>query len=399
MLLSDTKIRAAKPRPKIYRMGDGDGLCLEVRPNGAKLWRFRYRFAGRAQMLSLGKYPDVTLRRARELRAQCRQWLADGLDPAAMRRTEKDRRAGPRTFEDVGREWFEKFSPTWSENTIKARLKRLEKNLYPLLGSRPIDEITPPDVLAALRVIEARGSLDMCVRVRQYVGQIMRYGIACGYCTHDAAADLKGAIPQPEVTHYPTLTSEAEIGRLMRRIAAFTGATSTVYAMRLAPYVFLRPTELRTLTWADIAWDAAEIRIPRERMKGGRIPHIVPMARQVAAILSDLHPLTSWSPLLFPGRSMDRPISENTMRRGIHRMGYSVGELTPHGFRGMASTLLNEHKAAHPWDEDVIERQLAHVEENKVRDAYNHARYLPLRRDMMQWYADYLDTLRDSGDG
>lgn len=390
MLLSDTRLRNAKPAPKLYRLSDGDGLSLEVRPNGAKLWRFRYRFAGRAQMLSLGKYPDVTLARARELRTQCRAWLADGHDPAAMRREQKARRTGPRTFEDVGREWFEKFAPTWAANTIRARRLRLDKHVYPALGRMPIDQVEPPDVLAILRQIEAAGSLDLCTRVRQYIGQIMRYGVACGYCTRDAAADLRGAIPAPVHIHYASVTSPQDVALLLQRIQAATGAVSTVYALRIAPYVFLRPTELRAARWDEIHIDTAEWRIPAERMKQRR-PHVVPLATQVQDLIAALHPLTNWSPYLFPGRAMHKPLSDNALRRAIHRLGYQPGQMTPHGLRSMASTILNEHS----WDRDVIERQLAHIEGNSVRAAYNYAQYLPERRRMMQWYADHLDALRD----
>lgn len=391
MKLSDSKLRAATGKTKPYRLADGEGLHLEVKPTGAKLWRFRYRRDGKENVLSLGAYPSITLKEAREARAQYRAWLARGLDPAEERvRTEKEK--NPLTFKQVAEEWYAAFSPTWSENTRRTRKPRIEKNLYPHLGDRPIASIEPPHVLATLKKIADRGSLDMAQRVKRYVGQIMRYGIANGYCDRDPTADLKGALPQRPVQHFGSITDPDEIGGLLRAIDQFTGSPFVLYALKLSPYVFLRPTELREAEWTEIDFRDGEWRIPKERMKKGR-PHIVPLSRQVAALLQELWKVSGdgYSRFLFPSpRTKDRPFSNMTINATFRRLGYAAGEMTAHGFRSMASTRL--HEAG--WNSDAIEAQLAHTQGNSVKAAYNYAQHLPERRRIMQWWADYLDELR-----
>lgn len=388
MPLTDAAIRNAKPAAKAQRLFDGGGLYLEVAPAGGKWWRFKYRFGGKEKRLSLGVYPDVSLKEARERRDEARKQLANGIDPSETRKAEKNSQAD--SFEEVAREWYDKFKPSWSDSHALRILRRLEQNIFPWLGSRPIKTISAPDLLAVIRRIEARGAVETAHRALQNCGQVFRYAVACGRAERDPSGDLRGALPPSEEKHHASLTEPKSVAALLRDIDAYEGSFVTRCALRLAPLVFVRPGELRHAEWSEINLDHAEWRIPAEKMKA-RTMHIVPLSKQAVEIMRELHALTGQGKYLFPSvRTSVRPMSENTVNAALRRLGYAKDEMTGHGFRSMASTILNEQG----WNRDAIERQLAHAERNSVRAAYNYAEFLPERRKMMQAWADYLDALR-----
>lgn len=392
--LTDIEIRhaAARSDGKPLKLADGGGLYLWVLPSG-KYWRLKYRFAGREKLLALGVYPSVKAAQARALRDEAKALLRAGVDPGEARKASKARHGGAAdtTFEAIAREWLALQQKGFSEATNKKAIWTLEVLLFPFIGHRPIDEIKPQDLLQILRRIEARGANETAHRAKSRASQVFRYAIATGRTERDPAADLRGALAPVVVTNRAALTDPVAIGGLLRAIDAYKGYPVTIAALKLAPLVFVRPGELRAAAWSEIDLDAAEWRIPAARMKM-REEHIVPLARQAVAILRDeLWPLTGKSSYLFPSvRSPKRPMSEVTVLAALRRMGYSRTEMTGHGFRALASTRLNEMG----WPPDVIERQLAHAERNKVRAAYNRAQRLDERRRMMQAWADYLDQLR-----
>ncbi len=388
MPLTNTAIRNAKPRVKRYRLFDSQGLYIEVAPSGGKWWRLKYRILGREKRLSLGVYPEVSLKDARVNRDRARRLLSEGADPIEARKTQSI--ADGASFEAVAREWFIKFAPGWSESHANRILRRLENDVFPWLGSRSIDQIDPPELLKVVRRIESRGALETAHRAIRNCGQVFRYAVATGRAERDPTTDLSGALPPARSRHYPTITDPEAIGDLLRAIDGYQGSPITRAALRLAPLVFVRPGELRHAEWPDINLKSAEWRIPPEKMKNRRI-HLVPLSRQAITILKELQPLTGHGQYLFPGRrSPRRPMSENTINAALRNLGYDKNQMTGHGFRSMASTLLNEQGCWHP---DAIERQLAHVERNNVRAAYNYAEYLDERRRMMQAWADYLESL------
>jgi len=402
MPLTDTAIPRAKPQAKAVKLFDGGGLYLEVNPAGGKWWRWKYRFGGKEKRLSLGVYPDVSLKAAREKRDAARQQLAAGINPGQARRAEKLARAGAESFEAIARQWHAKFSPGWVASHGDRILKRLEKDLFPWVGKRPIAEIKAPALLAVLRRIESRGALETAHRAMQNCGQVFRYAVATGRAQRDPTGDLRGALPAPKEKHHASIIDPKRIGELLRAIDAYEGFFATKCALRLAPLVFVRPGELRKAQWPEIDLDKAEWRIPAERMKM-REQHIVPLSRQAVAILRELEPLTNRAipskpdapRYVFPGaQSRERPMSENAILAALRRMGYTKTEMTGHGFRSMASTLLHEQG----WNHQVIERQLAHAERNAVSAAYNFAEHLPERSKMMQAWADYLDGLKASAE-
>jgi len=386
MALTNTALRNAKPGPKQRKLFDEKGLFVIVTPNGGKWWRFRYRFGGGEKLLSLGTYPEVSLKEARERRDKARKLLAKGINPAEVRQRGKE----AETFEEVARELFEKKHPTLSESYARDIESRFDRDIFPYLGHVPVNAIKAPQLLAVLRRIESRGALESAKRALQKCGEVFRYGVATGRCERDPSGDLKGALaPQPK-RHFATLTDAKQIAGLLRAIDGYSGQFVTICALRLAPLVFVRPGELRRAEWSEIDFEAAEWRIPAEKMKM-KEQHIVPLSRQAMEILQDLYQLTGQGKYVFPSlRSASRPMSENTVNAALRRLGYDKTELTGHGFRAMASTRLNELG----WPPDVIERQLAHAERNKVRAAYNHAEHLDKRQKMMQAWADYLDGLR-----
>jgi integrase len=391
-MLNDTRVRAAKSREKAFKLSDERGLFLLVTPAGGRLWRFKYRVRGREKLISLGSYADVTLKRAREKRDAARKLLADGIDPSVQRQAE--RAALAQSFEGVAKEWLELQTKSLAPETISILTARLDSGLYPYIGSRPISAITAQELLGALRRIEARGRHETAHRVRALAGRVFRYAVATGRAQHDIAADLIGALAPVKSKNFASVTDPARVGELMRAIHGYSGHPVTALALKLAPLVFVRPGELRAAEWPEFDLENAEWRIPGERMKMGE-PHLVPLSRQALAILRELQPLARGGRYLFPSlRTRDRPMSDNTINAALRRMGYTSEEQTGHGFRSMASTLLNEQG----FPPDVIELQLAHTERNKVRAAYNKAQRLPERRKMMQAWADYLDGLRAGGD-
>jgi integrase len=391
MTLSDTKLRSLKPVMKPVKMFDAGGLYLLVSPNGSTWWRLKYRFFAKEKLLSLGVYPDVPLKLARERRDEARRLIATGIDPSAKRQAEKE--ASSDTLEAIAREWFVKFSPGWAESHAVKIIRRLERDIFPWLGGHPIATIAPADLLTCLRRIEKRGAVDTAHRAHQNLSQVFRYAVATGRAPRDPAADLRGALPPAQSKHYATITDPKEIGVLLRALEGYRGGFAVSCALRLSPLVFTRPSELRNAVWTEFNLDNGEWRIPAERMKAGA-PHLVPLASQAVAILRELRPLTCGQAFLFPGRDASKSMSENTLNKALRSLGYDGTRITGHGFRSMASTLLNEQG----WHKDAIERQLAHGERNKVRAAYNHAEHLPERRKMMQAWADYLDELANVAD-
>ncbi|MEZ5585231.1 MAG: tyrosine-type recombinase/integrase [Candidatus Competibacteraceae bacterium] len=396
MPLTDTAIRNAKPSGKLFKLYDQKGLYLLVTAAGGKWWRIDYRFVGKRQTLSLGVYPDVTLKEARDKCAEVRKQIAAGIDPSVHRKAQKSAHAerAANSFELVAREWFMKHSPNWAENHASKIIRRLEKDIFPWLGLRPIADITPPELLAVVRRIEHRGALETAHRVLQNCGQVFRYAVATGRAERDPSQDLRGALPPARETHHASITDPKAIGQLLRAINGYQGSFITQCALRLAPLVFVRPGELRRAEWTEIDLDNGEWRVPASKMKA-RDPHTVPLSSQALAILRELYPVTGDGRYLFPSvRSLSRPMSENTVNGALRRLGYDKDEMTGHGFRSMASTILHEQG----WPTDVIERQMAHAERNNVKAAYNFAQHLPERRRMMQAWADYLDALKSGAD-
>jgi len=394
MSLTDTAIRNAKANEKPYKLSDEKGLYLLVNKAG-KYFRFDYRYAGKRKTLALGVYPDVKLADAREKRNDSRRLLQNDIDPAQYRKETKvlQKEQAANSFEAVAREWFTKNKHIWTEGHSKTIIQRLDFNIFPWLGTRPVASITAPELLAVLRRIEDRGVLETAHRVKQICGQVFRYAIATGRAERDPSADLRGALSPTKPTRMSTITDPKQIGELLRAIDGYEGHLITRCALRLAPLVFVRPGELRHAEWQEINLELAEWKIPAEKMKT-RSPHIIPLATQAVESLKEIEPLTSRSRYVFPSlRTAQRPMSNNTVLAALRRMGYAKDEMSGHGFRAMASTILHEQG----WASDVIERQLAHAERNSIKAAYNHAQHLPERRKMMQAWADYLDTLKSGG--
>lgn len=387
-MLTDAAIRAAKPRGKPYKLFDERGLYLLVTPQGGRLWRFKYSVGGKEKLISLGRHPDVGLKAARDRRDEARRTVAAGTDPSAERRAAKAAQAD--TFKALAEEWLGKQTHL-TPGTIKRDRDRLAKYIFPTLGASSVRSLTAKALLDALRKIEAQGIHETAHRTRSVVGRVLRYGIADGRAERDITADLKGALTPSVAQNHPAITDPRRVGELLRAIDGYADCQPEVLAaLKLAPLVFVRPGELRAAEWSEFDLGAAEWRIAAARMKMGEL-HIVPLARQAVAILSELHQLTGSGRLVFPGlRSKSRPISDNTLNAALRRLGFSSSEQTAHGFRSIASTLLNEQG----WPPDVIELQLAHAERDEVRGAYNRAQRLGDRRRMMQSWADYLDGLK-----
>lgn len=393
MPLTDTAIRNAKATDKTLRLKDERGLYLEISPKGGKWWRLRYWLDNKENRLSLGTYPSVGLKDARERRDEARKLIANGVDPSQVRKDKKADKPERETFEAIAREWHAQQSSNWTAHTAKTNITRLELDIFPYLGRKQISEVTAPEILAALRRVEARGAEETARRLRTLCGQVFRYGVATGRCERDPAADLRGALSKGKAKNFAAITDPREVGGLLRAIDAYTGSPVARAALKLAPLTFVRPGELRQAEWAEIDLDAAEWRIPAEKMKM-RDTHIVPLSWQAVEILRDIQALTGRGRYVFPGeRTSDRPMSNNTVLAALRRMGFSKEEMTGHGFRAMASTLLHEQG----WQTDVIERQLAHAERNKVKAAYNRAGHLPERRKLMQFWANHLDGLKGGG--
>jgi integrase len=395
MPLTDRAVKNAKPGDKAIRLYDERGLYLEISPAGGKWWRFKYRFDDKEKRLSLGVYPDVSLKDARDRRDDARKLLANDIDPGENRKAvkaSKAERAG-NSFEVIAREWFSKKSTSWAPSNADKIIQRLEKDAFPWLGSRPIAEITPPEILKVLRRIEERGAVETAHRLRNYCGQIFRYAIATGRADRDASADLKGALPSPVKEHRAAITDPKGTAGLLRAMDSYKGSLVTKCALRLAPLVFVRPGELRKAEWAEIDLDEAEWNIPAEKMKM-RVPHLVPLSIQAVEILRELYALTGEGKYVFPGaRTNGRPMSDNAILAALRRMGFEKDVMSGHGFRAMARTILDEVLKVRP---DFIEHQLAHTVKDPNGRAYNRTAHLVERRKMMQQWADYLDDLKKS---
>jgi len=390
-MLTDKAIQAAKPSERPYKLADGEGLTMLVKPNGSKLWRFRYRHDGREKMLGFGTYPDTSAKLAREKRDKARKQLAAGLDPSGARQAEKAARAN--TFEAVAREWLPMQKERLAPATYAKAEWTLETLVFPYLGTRPIDKVSAADVLKVLRRIEGRGLHETAHRARQRISQVCRYAVVTERAQQDVTLNLRGALAPVVTTNHAAITEPVKIGELLRSIEGYKGQAVTWCALRIAPLVFVRPGELRHAEWSEFDLDGndPEWRIPAAKMKM-REQHIIPLAKQAVKILEELKSLTGHGRYLFPAlTTTTRCMSENTVNLALRRMGYAHDEMTGHGFRSLASTCLNE-QGYHP---DLIELQLAHAERNQVRAAYNKAQRLPERRKMMQVWADYLDDLRE----
>lgn len=392
--LTDSAVKNSKPiaNGKPCKYTDGGGLYLLVTVTG-KYWRYNYRLAGKQKTLAIGVYPDITLKQARVLHDEARAILARGLDPVANKQAQRAARIklSANSFESVAREWHLKFSSKWIEEGAKRIMSRLERDIFPWIGDRPIHDIEPPEILQCLRRIESRGALDTAHRARQDCSQIFRYAVATGRATRDQTADLKGALPPGQKKHFAAITDPTQISVLLRGIDDYAGTFTVKCALKLSPLVFCRPGELRQMEWQEVNFESATWTIPAEKMKMA-VSHIVPLSCQALSILTDLYPLTRNSRYVFPGiRERDRPMSENTIRLALRRLGYDNNEMTAHGFRAMARTVLDEVLEFPP---DIIEHQLAHAVRDPNGRAYNRTKHLQKRADMMQQWADYLDDLK-----
>ncbi len=387
--LTDTAIRGVKPADKPQKLFDGNGLFLFVTPSGTKSWRVKYRFQGREKLLTLGTYPQLSLKEAREACADAKKQLGGGIDPSVQKKVRT--RAQENTFEAIAREWHENKKSAWSENYAEDVLERIASNIFPYLGNRPVNEITPPELLSVLRKIEARGAFYQANRLRESCSLVFRYAIATGRAERDTAADLRGALKTHATISRAAITDPEEVGGLLRAIDGYTGNCATKYGLQLLALTFLRPGEVRLGEWPEIDLEEKLWRIPAKRMKM-RLDHLVPLSTQACALLEELRELTGGGRLMFPGlRSSERAISDATFIAALRRMGFEKDEMCAHGFRSMASTILNEQG----YPADAIEKQLAHNPSNKIRGIYNRAEYLPERRKMMQEWADYLTRLKE----
>lgn len=389
MPLSLPEVKSAEPGEKDYKLYDSLGLFLLVKKNGAKYWRFRYKYQGREKALALGVFPEVTLTQARLKRDSARRELKSGQDPSAAIQEAKRGQDKKNQFKAVATEWLEKRGK--KSQSSDTRLKNLlERELFPTLGRLPIGEITPPQLLAALRRIEGRGAIETAHRAKQYAGQIFRYAVAIGKAERDISADLTGALAVVKRKHLAAITAPNEVGRLYNAIQQYQGTPTVQAALMLAPLLFCRPGELRHLEWEEINWEKNQIELPAEKMKT-REPHIIPLSRQALAILENLRDKHKRGKYVFPSaRGASRPLSENGVRTALRSMGYTNDQMTPHGFRAMARTLLDEELN---YRIEWIEQQLGHAVKDVHGRAYNRTKHLEQRRKMMQHWADYLDHL------
>lgn len=393
MPLTDVEIRRSKPKEKCYTLNDGNGLSMLIEPNGAKGWRLRYRFAGKAKMLSLGTYPSVSLADARAKRDEAKKLIAGGINPSDVRKAQKQELANrhENTFEGIAREWYEKRFDRWSASYAEEMIETFEKDVFPLIGSRPIAEIKPMELMAVLSRLNDRGATEKLRKVRQRCGEVWRYAIVTGRAEYNPAPDLVSAFAPHKKTHYAFLKVD-EIPEFCKALNTYTGSFLVKMAMRLQMITGVRPGELRKAEWSEINFDNRTWEIPVEKMKMRR-PHIVPLSLQAMNILEQLQPISGQGQFVFPGRiKSSQPMSEMALNVLIRRIGYA-GRVTGHGFRHTMSTILHEQGYNTAW----IETQLAHVDKNSIRGTYNHAQYIDGRREMLQWYADYMDAL-ENGD-
>ena len=391
MMLTNTQIKNAKPEERAVKLFDGGGLYLEIAPSGGKLWRLKYRFDGKEKRLALGRYPEISLADARKRREAARELLANGVDPSEDRKAKKAERAArlENNFEAVAREWFEKNAPNWAPTHADKIIKRLENDVFPWLGKRPIADVTAPELLKVLRRIEERGAVDTAHRAHQNCGQVLRYAVATGRATRDPSGDLRGALPAAKHQHFAALTEPLQVAGLLRAIDAFEGTFVVQCALRLAPLVFVRPGELRKARWADIDLDKAEWQYVVSKTK---TDHLVPLSTQAVAILRDLHAKTGHREHIFPGRNPRKPMSDMAVNAALRRLGYDTRtEITGHGFRAMARTILHQELNFAP---ELIEHQLAHRVPDSLGAAYNRTKFIEQRRGMMQSWSDYLEKLK-----
>jgi len=398
MPLTDTSVRNAKAGDKTRKLFDGEGMYLEISPKGSKYWRLKYRFGDKEKRLALGVYPKVSLKEARKRRTEAKQQLDNGIDPSAARKAQKllKGQAAANSFDAVAEEWFINRSKGWSEvHQTKIRWM-LKSNLYPWLKTRPISEVTPPELLAVLRRIETRGALETAKRTKQVAGQIFRYGVATGRCERDPSQDLKDALATPLKTHLAAVTEPKEVGLLLLALDSYQGSPTVQAALKLAPLTFVRPGELRHAEWSEIEWGLKEWRIPGRKMKTG-MDHIVPLSSQAENALRELEPFTGAGQYIFPSaRSLRRPMSNNAVLAAMRRMDIPKDQMSGHGFRAMARTILDEVLG---YRTDWIEHQLGHAVKDVHGRAYNRTAHLDGRKEMLQHWADYLDQLRIEASG
>ncbi|KAB0656344.1 tyrosine-type recombinase/integrase [Burkholderia diffusa] len=392
MPLTDTAIRNAKPADKPVRLFDGGGLYLEIAPSGGKGWRLKYRFGGKEKRYSLGVYPEVTLATARKKRDEAREKLAAGIDPGEAKKAEKRASllAAANSFEVVARGWMDERKTTVEPAQHDKTLARMENDVFPWLGKRPIAEIDAPEILVVLKRVDGRGARFTAHRIRSEISRVFRYGIKEGHCKADPARDLVDAIPPAQTTHFASITEPEKVGEMLRAFDGFTGTFPVLCALKLAPMLFVRPGELRKAEWAQFDLDKGEWRYFVNKTK---TDHLVPLAAQAVTILRELHALTGEGVYVFPGaRDRNRPMSEAAINAALRRLGYDTRtEITGHGFRAMARTILHEELEEKP---EVIEHQLAHTVPDSLGRAYNRTKFIKARRSMMQQWADYLDKLK-----
>lgn len=394
--LTDLQVKNAKPKEKEYKLSDGGGLYLLITPSGGKLWRLDYSFSGKRKTLFLKSYPEKSLSDARRDRADARALLANGVDPVAVVKAQKmqlhvQSELDANTFEIVAREWFSKNRPVWSDAHIKTIKSRLERDVYPIIGNRPIAEITRGDVIALIRRVEARGVIETADRIKIYCGQIFRYALNLELIPSNPVTDMRDVLTKREAGHHAAITDPKKLAGLMRAIDEFDGSFIVKCALKIAPLVFARPGELRQMEWSEINFDTEQWNIPANKMKM-KVNHLVPLSKQVIVVLKELQPLTGAGKYTFPnGRTTERPMSEVALLAALRRMGFSKEEMTPHGFRATARTILDEVLQVRP---DFIEHQLAHSVKDPNGRAYNRTSHLDERKKMMQLWADYLDGLK-----
>ncbi len=394
-MLTDIQIKTAKPKDQPYKISDSGWLFLLVTPKGSKLWRMNYRFNGKQKTLSLGEYPLITLAKARELRDEAKKLLLNNVDPSLAKQNTKavSQAAAANSFQVIALEWHKTHMPSKSENHAKKIMARFNNDIFPWIGKRPITEIEAPEILKLLRKIEDRSANRLAHDAKSIISRVFCYAIATGRATRNPTPDLQGALMPVTVTNLAAITDPQEIAAFWRAAESYTGSFVTKCALKLSFFVMLRPGEVRQAEWSEINLDTAEWRIPASKMKM-RDEHIVPLSKQVIEIFREIQPLTGSGKYVFPSaRSTTRPMSENAITGALRRLGYTGSEMTAHGFRSMASSRLNE---SHLFNPDAIEKQLAHGDHDKIRAAYNRAQYLPERVKMMQWWADYLDSLQNS---
>ena len=396
-MVTDAQARAAKPKERDYKLGAGEGLYLLVCPNGRKYWKLKYRFAGKEKKLSLGVYPAVSLKEARTLVAEAKAKLRQDINPSEQKRTDKaaKRVAAESSFQAITDEWMATHLEDKSVSHQRRTRATLNNRLLPFLGKRPLSEITAPELLDVLRKAESAGRIDQAHRARQLFGQISKYAIQTGRIERDVAANLKGALKSVATKHYAALTEPADVGRLMLAIDGYRGTPIVMAALRISPLLMARPGIIRQMEWSEIDYEASTWIIPAEKMKEPR-DHVVPLSTQALAILEDVRPFSMRSRYVFPSaRGEGRCLSENTIRVALRTMGYTNDQMTPHGFRAMARTMLDEILGVRP---DFLEHQLHHAVKDPNGRAYNRTQFLPDRADMMQRWADYLDELRLAAD-